>query len=135
MIRLRVASLGMLILPLALSAQTIAISGGKVYPVSGPPLERGTVLIRDGRIAAVGVDVAIPAGAQRIDATGKVVTPGFINGATLVGLDEIGSISSTRESVARGRVRRRCLGCARSSRTPGSIALDAPTTSAPRRAS
>ena len=105
MIRLRVASLGMLILPLALSAQTIAISGGKVYPVSGPPLERGTVLIRDGRIAAVGVDVAIPAGAQRIDATGKVVTPGFINGATLVGLDEIGSISSTRESVARGRDR------------------------------
>src|SRR5206468_7110654 len=95
----------MLVLPLALSAQTIAISGGKVYPVSGPPIEHGTVLIRDGRIVAVGADVAIPAGAQRIDATGKVVTPGFINGATLVGLDEISSVSSTRESFARGHDR------------------------------
>jgi imidazolonepropionase-like amidohydrolase len=106
MIRLvRVATLAMLLVPIALSAQTIAIAGGKVYPVSGPPIERGTVLIRDGRIVAVGADVAIPAGAQRIDATGKVVTPGLINGATLVGVDEIGSVSSTRESVARGRDR------------------------------
>ena len=105
MIRPRVAALAMLVMPFALSAQTIAISGGKVYPVSGPPLEHGTVLIRDGRIVAVGADVAVPAGAQRIDATGKVVTPGFINGATLVGLDEISAVSSTRESVARGRDR------------------------------
>jgi imidazolonepropionase-like amidohydrolase len=105
MIRPRVAALAMLVMPFALSAQTIAISGGKVYPVSGRPLERGTVLIRDGRIVAVGADVTIPAGAQRIDATGKVVTPGFINGATLVGLDEISTVSSTRESVARGHDR------------------------------
>ena len=105
MIRPRIAALAILVVPFALSAQTIAISGGKVYPVSGPPLERGTVLIRDGRIVALGADVTIPAGAQRIDATGKVVTPGFINGATLVGLDEISAVSSTRESVARGHDR------------------------------
>jgi len=59
-------------------AQTIAITGGKVYPVSGPPIEGGTVVIVNGKIAAVGKNVAIPAGAQRIDATGKIVTPGFV---------------------------------------------------------
>ena len=53
-----------------LLAQTIAITGGTVYPVSGPKLENATVLIRDGRIAAVGTSVAVPNGATRIDATG-----------------------------------------------------------------
>lgn len=91
--------------PHALLAQTIAIVGGKVYPVSAPPIENGTVLIRDGRIVAVGSAVAVPAGAQRIDATGKVVTPGFVNGASHVGLEEIGSVPSTRESIARGHER------------------------------
>src|SRR6266550_2511786 len=55
---------------LPLAAQTIAITGGKVYPVSGPPIEGGTVIISNGKITAVGASVAIPASAQRIDATG-----------------------------------------------------------------
>jgi len=86
-----------------LAAQTIAIVGGKVYPVSGPPIERGTVLMRDGVIVAVGAAVSVPDGAQRIDATGKIVTPGLVNASTLLGISEIGSVASTRESVARGR--------------------------------
>ena len=84
-------------------AQTIAITGGKVYPVSGPVIENGTVLIRDGSIAAVGANVAVPANAQRIDATGKVVTPGLVNAATQLTLVEIGAVGSTREGQARGR--------------------------------
>lgn len=72
-------------------AQTIAITGGTVYPVSGPRIENGTVLIRDGRIVAVGADVVVPAEARRIDARGKWVTPGFINSATTLGLSEAGS--------------------------------------------
>ncbi|MFM8301458.1 MAG: amidohydrolase family protein [Gemmatimonadota bacterium] len=72
------------------SAQIIAITGGTVYPVSGPKIENGTVLIRDGKIIAVGATVAIPADAQRVDARGKWVTPGFINGATTLGLSEAG---------------------------------------------
>jgi imidazolonepropionase-like amidohydrolase len=88
--------------PLAATAQSIAITGGKVYPVSGPVIENGTVLIRDGKIVAVGASVAIPAGAQRIDATGKVVTPGLVNAATQLTLTEIGAVGSTRESAARG---------------------------------
>ena len=43
-----------------LLAQTIAITGGTVYPVAGPKLAKATVLIRDGRIAAVGTDVSVP---------------------------------------------------------------------------
>jgi imidazolonepropionase-like amidohydrolase len=83
-------------------AQTIAITGGKVYPVSGPAIDGGTVLMRDGKIVAVGTNVAIPADAQRIDATGKVVTPGLVNAATQLTLVEIGAVGSTREANARG---------------------------------
>jgi imidazolonepropionase-like amidohydrolase len=84
----------------ALSAQTIAITGGKVYPVSGPPIENGTVLIRDGKIAAVGSNVTIPQGAQRVDASGKWVTPGLVNSATSLGLVEVGFGADANESRA-----------------------------------
>jgi imidazolonepropionase-like amidohydrolase len=85
------------------AAQTIAITGGKVFPVSGPPIENGTVIISNGRIVSVGAGVAIPADAQRIDATGKWVTPGLINSATQLGLVEIGQVADTRDMRARGK--------------------------------
>ncbi|MFL5486100.1 MAG: amidohydrolase family protein [Gemmatimonadaceae bacterium] len=100
-IALTVSSL--LIAAAAASAQTIAITGGKVYPVSGPVIENGTVLITNGKIAAVGANIPIPAGAQRIDATGKIVTPGFVNAATQLGVQEISAVSDTRDESARGR--------------------------------
>ena len=58
------------------AAQTVAITGGTVYPVSGPADPNGTVLIVNGQITAVGAERRRPAGATRIDATGKWVTPG-----------------------------------------------------------
>jgi imidazolonepropionase-like amidohydrolase len=82
-------------------AQTIAITGGTVYPVSGPKIEHATVLIRDGKIAAIGTAVTIPADATRIDATGKWVTPGLIDGAGQMGLVEISAVAATREAVFR----------------------------------
>ena len=85
-----------------LLAQTIAITGGTVYPVSGPKLEHATVLIRDGRIAAVGTNVAIPQGATRVDASGKWVTPGLIDGAGQMGLREIQAVQNTNEGQLRG---------------------------------
>ena len=85
-----------------LLAQTIAITGGTVYPVSGPKIENATVLIRDGRIAAVGTNVAVPAGATRIDASSKWVTPGLIDGAGQMGLREIGAVQNTSEFTLRG---------------------------------
>jgi len=84
-------------------AQTIAITGGTVYPVSGAPIANGTVLMRDGRIVAVGTNVAIPADAQRIDASGKIVTPGIVNAATELSVVDIGAVAATRNVSARGR--------------------------------
>ena len=81
-----------------LLVQTIAITGGTVYPVSGPKVEHATVLIQNGRIAAVGTNVTIPADATRIDAAGKWVTPGFVDGGTQMGLVEIGAVPGTREA-------------------------------------
>ena len=85
------------------SAQTIAITNAKVYPVSSAPIQNGTVLIRDGKIVAVGANVTVPANAQRIDASGKWVTPGLINASTQLGLVEVGQVADTRNATARGR--------------------------------
>ncbi len=92
-----------LILGGAVNAQTIAITGGKVYPVSGPVIENGTVVITNGKISAVGANVPIPAAAQRIDATGKIVTPGFVNSSTQLGVQEIGFGGPPVDAGARGK--------------------------------
>jgi imidazolonepropionase-like amidohydrolase len=86
----------------SVAAQTIAITNAKVYPVSSPPIDNATVLIRDGAIVAVGTNVRIPANATRIDATGKVVTPGFIHSTTELGLVEVDQVRSTNDVTARG---------------------------------
>jgi imidazolonepropionase-like amidohydrolase len=98
-----VVALAAITLSGALGAQTIAITGGKVYPVSGPVIDGGTVLIVNGRITAVGSNVAVPADAQRIDATGKIVTPGFVNSSTQLGVQEISAVRDTRDASARGK--------------------------------
>src|SRR6267154_5967260 len=85
-----------------LLAQTIAITGGTVYPVSGPKLANASVLIRDGRIVAVGTNVPIPPDATRIDAAGKWITPGLIDGAGQLGLVEISAVPGTREATVQG---------------------------------
>ena len=56
----------------------VAITGGLVYPVSSDPIPGGTVLIRDGKIEAVGADIAVPPEAEIFDATGRSVIPGLI---------------------------------------------------------
>lgn len=80
-------------------AQTYAITGGTVYTLGkAGKLEDATVLIKDGRIAAVGNDVAIPSGAQRIDARGKIVTPGIFDPESQFGLVEVSQVRSTRDA-------------------------------------
>src|SRR5438309_789982 len=86
-----------------LNAQTIAITGGKVYPVSGAVIENGTVIITNGKVSAVDANVPIPAGPQRIDATGKIVTPGFVSSSTHLGVQEIAQVNDTRDMTARGK--------------------------------
>ena len=74
-----------------------AIRGGKVYTLAGPPLENATVVIREGKIAAVGPQVEVPAGAQIIEAKGLEVYPGFFNPVTQIGLTEISQVSATND--------------------------------------
>jgi imidazolonepropionase-like amidohydrolase len=72
-----------------------AIKGGKVFTLAGPAIENGTVLIRDGKIAAVGARIAIPADAQVIDASGLEVYPGMFDPITQMGLNEVSAVSAT----------------------------------------
>src|SRR4030095_378452 len=77
------------LLPASLPAQerAIAIRGGTVLPVSGPAIPNGTVVIRGGKIVGVGANVARPAGAEIVDASGKYVMPGVIDAASHIGID------------------------------------------------
>ncbi|HEY4878671.1 MAG TPA: amidohydrolase family protein [Candidatus Acidoferrales bacterium] len=81
----------------ATKTQSYAIKGGKVYTLAGAPIENGIVVIRDGKIVAVGANVAIPAEAQIIDATGLEVYPGMFDAVTQIGLAEISQVSATMD--------------------------------------
>src|SRR5215467_11961911 len=89
-----------------LSAQsqpsTYAITHAKIFTVSGTPIEDGTLVIRDGKIAAVGANVEVPAGAQVIDAKGLQVYPGLFDAVTQMGLSEISAVSATVDSSETG---------------------------------
>jgi imidazolonepropionase-like amidohydrolase len=66
-----------------------AIVGGRVVPVEGEPVEGGTVLVRDGKIAAVeGPGFTVPSGFAVVDAAGKWVLPGFIDAHAHAGVHE-----------------------------------------------
>lgn len=81
-------------------AETIAITGGRVVPGDGSPsIANGTVIVRDGRIVAVGANVPVPADARRIDASGQWVTPGLVAGFSRVGLVEVGAVKETNDSA------------------------------------
>jgi len=71
--------------------ETIAITNARVLPLSGAAIERGTVVIRGDKIAAVGTSIPVPAGARVVDGAGKIVTPGWIESATQIGIVEIPS--------------------------------------------
>jgi imidazolonepropionase-like amidohydrolase len=66
---------------------TVAIKGARVIPVSGPELENATILVRGGKIEAVGKDLEIPWDARVIDGSKKVVIAGFVEAHTSRGTD------------------------------------------------
>ncbi|CAN5851878.1 hypothetical protein BH18ACI5_BH18ACI5_01910 [soil metagenome] len=69
----------------------VAIINGRIFTVSGAVIEKGTVVIAGGKIVAIGADVKVPAGAKVIDATNKIITPGWIESTTSIGVVEIGN--------------------------------------------
>ncbi len=84
-------------------AQTYAISNATIYTLgAGGKIERGTIVLRDGKIAAVGANVPIPSGATRIDGTGKVVTPGLFEPISRFGIVEVSGVKQTRDASVEG---------------------------------
>ncbi len=91
--RLLVASLLLLLVVNPLNAQrsaidTYAITNARIVTVSGPVIERGTVVIRNGLIAAAGANVSAPPDARVIDGAGLTVYPGLIDSYTNLALPE-----------------------------------------------
>lgn len=84
------------------AAESVLVRGGRVVTNTGAVLERGDVLFTDGRIVAVGAQVAAPAGARVIDAAGKWVTPGAIAAMTEVGLSEISGSGAPNDASLSG---------------------------------
>ena len=67
-----------------------AITNARLFTVSGPVIEKGTIVIRGNKIQAVGAGVSIPSGAKVVDARGASVYPGFVDSATDLGINEPG---------------------------------------------
>ena len=63
-----------------------AIIHAKIYTVTGPVYEDGTILFEDGKIVAAGADIEIPENAEITDARGGIVTPGLIDIHTHIGV-------------------------------------------------
>jgi imidazolonepropionase-like amidohydrolase len=98
-----ISTFALLALALPAAAGTTAITGGKVHTV-GPQgtIENATILIVDGRIAAIGDDVEVPAGAETIDAAGKIITPGLFSPFGQLGLVEVGLSAGPSDYAQRG---------------------------------
>ncbi len=79
-----------------------ALTHAKIFTLAGSTIEDGTLIIRDGKIAAVGAGLDLPIGAQVIDAKGLQVYPGLFDSITQMGLREIGAVSATVDSTETG---------------------------------
>ena len=79
-----------------------ALTHAKIFTLAGSAIDDGTLVIRDGKIAAVGANIEIPAGAQVIDAKGLQIYPGLFDPVTQMGLSEISAVNATVDSVEAG---------------------------------
>src|SRR5690606_21414843 len=81
-----------------------ALENARIVTVTNGTIERGTLVIRDDRIVAVGTDVEVPAEAIRIDCEGLSIYPGMIDAGTRLGLAEIGSVQETNDDAEIGAI-------------------------------
>ncbi|MGH7712572.1 MAG: amidohydrolase family protein [Gemmatimonadaceae bacterium] len=97
---LRVAALAAVSTSAQAQARAVVIRNATLVPVTAPKIERGTIVLRNGRIEALGASVTAPNDATVVDGTGLFVYPGLIDSGTNLGLTEIGSVpggEDTRE--------------------------------------
>jgi imidazolonepropionase-like amidohydrolase len=83
-------------------ASVYAITHAKIFTLSGPTIDDGTVVIQNGKIANIGAAAEVPAGALVIDGKGLQVYPGLFDPVTQMGLREIGAVSATVDSSETG---------------------------------
>ncbi|MBM3295543.1 MAG: amidohydrolase family protein [Candidatus Aminicenantes bacterium] len=81
----------------------IAIRGARIIPVVGEDIPEGTILVRDGRIEALGKDVVLPSGVEIIEAKGLLAYPGLIDAYAFLGLQEITGVAATVDHRETGR--------------------------------
>jgi imidazolonepropionase-like amidohydrolase len=88
----------------AAHAEVIAITDAEIYSMTADqqPLDKGTIVIRDGLIEAIGADAVIPEGARVIDAQDRIVTPGLISAASQLGLIEHSANSQNSDQQVQG---------------------------------
>ncbi len=82
----------------------IALIGGTIHSIAQPPIASGTLLLVDGKIAAVGQDVEIPQHATRINLAGKHVYPGLFDAYTPLGLVEVNAVRATVDRSETGQL-------------------------------
>ncbi len=82
----------------------VALVNATIHPVSGPAIEKGTIVFEGGKITAIGADAAVPEGAEKIDVAGKHVYPGLFDALTDMGLVEINSVRATDDFQETGQV-------------------------------
>lgn len=83
---------------------TFALTNARIQTVTNGVIERGVLVIRDGKIAALGPDVSAPADATTIDCNGLTLYPGMIDAGTQLGLIEVGSLPETRDNHELGQI-------------------------------
>jgi imidazolonepropionase-like amidohydrolase len=82
--------------------QAVAIRNAKIVTVSGPTIAKGTVILRDGLIEAVGENVQVPPDAWVVDGEGMTVYPGLIDSMSTVGIPSLSTAASTAAADGRG---------------------------------
>lgn len=84
--------------------RAVVLAGADLQTVSHGAIERGEILIRDGRIAAIGARVEAGADALRIDLAGKRVYPGLVAAASVLGLSEVSAVRATNDFAETGAI-------------------------------
>ena len=93
------ALLALATIPHVLAAETVVITGATIHTMSSQgTIKNGILILENGKVKAVGSNVAVPAGARRIDARGKIVTPGLMDSFSSLGLVEVSAVDGSADA-------------------------------------